>query len=179
MDKTSLRKQLRAARREHVAQLPDAMRGLVFRHPPAPLLSMIGDDAVIGLYRAMPEEAPTTSYAGFFQERGHSIALPRFADRSAPMEFALHSDPYGEADLEEGAFGLRQPLPEADTVAPDVLFVPLIGFTESGERLGQGLTEYSAAECRSILGLREEEQATRLGYAPRAAVVHRDHMVRA
>ena len=48
-----------------------------------------------------------------------------------------------------------------------------------GERLGQGLVEYSAVECRAILGLREEEQAQRLGYSPRAAVVHRDHMVRA
>lgn len=47
-----------------------------------------------------------------------------------------------------------------------------------GERLGQGLVEYSAAECRAILGLRAEEQADKLGYAPRAAVVHRDHMVR-
>ncbi|WP_390550904.1 glutamate 5-kinase [Qipengyuania sp. MTN3-11] len=47
-----------------------------------------------------------------------------------------------------------------------------------GERLGQGLVEYSAAECRAILGLREKEQAAKLGYAPRAAVVHRDHMVR-
>ena len=47
-----------------------------------------------------------------------------------------------------------------------------------GERLGQGLVEYDAAECRAILGLREGEQSAKLGYAPRAAVVHRDHMVR-
>ncbi len=47
-----------------------------------------------------------------------------------------------------------------------------------GERLGQGLVEYGAAECRTIIGLREDEQEARLGYAPRAAVVHRDHMVR-
>lgn len=51
-------------------------------------------------------------------------------------------------------------------------------FGAKGERLGQGLVEYTAAECRAILGLREEEQAERLGYAPRAAIVHRDHMVR-
>ena len=47
-----------------------------------------------------------------------------------------------------------------------------------GERLGQGLVEYSAAECRAILGLSAGEQEVRLGYAPRAAVVHRDHMVK-
>ncbi|MAW90935.1 MAG: glutamate 5-kinase [Altererythrobacter sp.] len=52
-------------------------------------------------------------------------------------------------------------------------------FGAKGERLGQGLVEYTAAECQSILGLREEEQAAKLGYSPRAAVVHRDHMVKA
>ncbi len=46
-----------------------------------------------------------------------------------------------------------------------------------GERLGQGLVEYSAEECRAIVGLKQGEQEARLGYAPRAAVVHRDHMV--
>ena len=46
-----------------------------------------------------------------------------------------------------------------------------------GERLGQGLVEYSAAECRAILGLKEGEQAALLGHSPRAAVIHRNHMV--
>ncbi len=47
-----------------------------------------------------------------------------------------------------------------------------------GERLGQGLVEYTSDECIAILGLREDRQADKLGYAPRAAVIHRDHMVR-
>ncbi|AXK43122.1 glutamate 5-kinase [Erythrobacter aureus] len=49
----------------------------------------------------------------------------------------------------------------------------------NGERLGQGLVEYTSAECSAILGLREEHQSAKLGYAPRAAVIHRDHMVHA
>lgn len=47
-----------------------------------------------------------------------------------------------------------------------------------GDRLAQGLVEYSAAECAAIMGLKQEAQAERLGYAPRAAVIHRDHLVR-
>ncbi|MDZ4306793.1 glutamate 5-kinase [Allopontixanthobacter sp.] len=46
-----------------------------------------------------------------------------------------------------------------------------------GRILAQGLAEYSAAECRAIMGVRESGQAGRLGYAPRPAVIHRDHMV--
>ena len=46
-----------------------------------------------------------------------------------------------------------------------------------GDRLAQGLVEYSAEECRAIMGLKQEQQGERLGYAPRAAVIHRDHLV--
>ncbi len=46
-----------------------------------------------------------------------------------------------------------------------------------GERLAQGLAEYDAAEMQMIAGRRAEDQAERLGYAPRSCVIHRDHMV--
>jgi glutamate 5-kinase len=46
-----------------------------------------------------------------------------------------------------------------------------------GDRLAQGLAEYSAAECRAIAGRSSAEHADLLGYSPRAAVVHRHHMV--
>lgn len=141
-DKNGLRKELRRARRDHAASLSNAMRGLVFRHPPAPLLDLIAPDAVIGLYHTTADEAPTAHYAGFFFDRGHAIALPRFASRNAPMEFARHNDPYGECDLEPGPFGAFQPEAAADTLVPDVLFVPLLGFTPRGERLGQGGGHY-------------------------------------
>lgn len=46
-----------------------------------------------------------------------------------------------------------------------------------GERLAQGLVEYSAAECRAIQGCKPDRQAQMLGYTPRVAVIHRDHLV--
>jgi glutamate 5-kinase len=46
-----------------------------------------------------------------------------------------------------------------------------------GEKLAQGLAEYDVAEMQLIAGKRAEEQAERLGYAPRSCVIHRDHMV--
>src|SRR3546814_19370622 len=45
-----------------------------------------------------------------------------------------------------------------------------------GEVLAQGLNEYDAAEVQAIAGKRESNQAERLGYAPRAAIIHRDHL---
>ncbi len=46
-----------------------------------------------------------------------------------------------------------------------------------GDLLGRGLAGYDADDARAILGLRNEAQAAVLGYAPRAALVHADHLV--
>lgn len=140
--KSELRKALRAARKAHVEGLPDAVRGLLFRHPPAALLAQITPGASIGLYHAATDEAPASHYAGFFHERGHALALPRLASRDAAMDFARHSDPHGESDLLPGPFGMLQPGADADPVVPNVLFVPLVGFTARGGRLGHGGGHY-------------------------------------
>lgn len=46
-----------------------------------------------------------------------------------------------------------------------------------GEPIAQGLAEYDVQEVKAIAGKRAEDQSAQLGYSPRAAVVHRDHMV--
>lgn len=125
-----------------MAALDEATRALLFLRPPSVLLDTIAADAAIGLYAAMPHEVPATGYARFFAERGHTLALPRFAHRAAPMQFARFTDPFGESDLEVGPFGLLQPSGETPEIAPDVLFVPLLGFTAAGERIGQGGGHY-------------------------------------
>lgn len=140
--KSQLRRILRDTRREHAAAQPDAIRALLFNRPPAPLLELIPAGAVIGLYHATTSEAPTAGYARFFQESGHTLALPRFADESSPMHFAAFIDAFEETDLQAGAFGMMQPAPDAQELTPDVLFAPLVGFTERGERLGQGGGHY-------------------------------------
>ncbi len=140
--KSDLRNVLRKARREHVAAQPDSIRALLFHRPPAPLLKRIGPDATVGLYHANEHEAPAHGYAKFFHEAGHTIALPHFADEQSPMAFRQHTDPFGESDLADGPFGLRQPSSDASEVKPDLLFVPLIGFTPEGDRLGQGGGHY-------------------------------------
>lgn len=42
--------------------------------------------------------------------------------------------------------------------------------------LARGLSEYDAGEAVRLLGTRSDEQAALLGYAPRAALVHRNHL---
>ncbi|WP_419827728.1 glutamate 5-kinase [Sphingomonas sp.] len=46
-----------------------------------------------------------------------------------------------------------------------------------GRIVARGLAEYDGEEARRIAGRRSTDLADLLGYAPRAALVHRDHMV--
>ena len=161
-DKADLRTKLRAARREHVQAQPGSIRALLFHRPPAPLLAKIGSDAAIGLYHASDVEAPTSAYAKFFHEAGHAIALPSFLSEDDPMQFRQHVDPYDRSALESGAFGMMQPPVTAPAISPDVLFVPLVGFTADGVRLGQGGGHYdrwlAANPGRMAIGLAWDAQ---------------------
>lgn len=136
--KAELRSKMRKARREHAAALSPQVSALIFNRPPAPIVDLVPEDAVIGLYRADPGEAPTSGYARFFHERGHTIALPWLVNLETPMIFREHTDPYAESDLAKGYFGLMQGAKDAPEVVPQVLFMPLVAFTPSGDRLGQG-----------------------------------------
>jgi 5-formyltetrahydrofolate cyclo-ligase len=141
-DKQDLRRKLRAARREHVAALPDMVRALVFSRPPAAVLDLVPQGATVGLYSATGSEAPSLAYARWFHENGHPLALPWFADRDAPMQFRHWPDPWNDDALEPGPFGMMQPSGSSEVAPPDVLFVPLLGFTVQGDRLGQGGGHY-------------------------------------
>ena len=47
----------------------------------------------------------------------------------------------------------------------------------AGEVLARGLTEYDAGECAALAGHNSRDHADILGYAPRSALIHRDHLV--
>jgi 5-formyltetrahydrofolate cyclo-ligase len=140
--KQQWRRELRAARRAHVAELPATMRALILHRPPAPLVTKIGEAATVGLYHASADEAPTRGYAKWLRENGHRIALPWFQHREAPMRFREWSDPWDDSDLVAGPWRALQPRADAPELTPDLALVPLLGFTADGHRLGQGAGHY-------------------------------------
>ncbi|MCP9223409.1 5-formyltetrahydrofolate cyclo-ligase [Erythrobacter sp. LQ02-29] len=141
-EKARLRIDLRDLQKKAARAVAPSERALIFFRPPNPLLDLIPEGATIGLYHALAHEVPTNRLARWFAEQGHTIALPRFASRDAPMHFAAHSDPFGESDLEAGPFGISQPGLAAEEVVPSVVCVPLLGFTSRGDRIGQGAGHY-------------------------------------
>ncbi|MEZ5737188.1 MAG: 5-formyltetrahydrofolate cyclo-ligase [Novosphingobium sp.] len=140
--KRKLRAKMRVTRREYVADLPDATRALLFLRPPAPIAALAPEDTAVGLYHALPVEAPTRSYAKWFYENGRTIALPRFESRDSPMRFHIWRDPYEDGDLEPGPFNFPQPASDAPEVTPALVLVPLLAFSPACDRLGQGGGHY-------------------------------------
>lgn len=112
-----------------------------------------------------------------------TLFLPQRHDGARKAWLGGRLAPAGELRVDAGcAAALRS---GASLLAPGVVGVSgqfrrgdLVSIVSlKGERLAQGLAEYDAAEVQAIAGRRAEEQAERLGYAPRAAVIHRDHLV--
>lgn len=72
----------------------------------------------------------------------------------------------GRSLLAAGATGISGAFARGDVVAiegPD-------------GAIARGLAEYDAAEMQRLLGRRSDEHEALLGYAPRAALIHRNHM---
>ena len=74
----------------------------------------------------------------------------------------------GASLLAAGVTGVR-----GDFARGDVLDIA----GPDGRVVARGLSEYPAGDASAIIGLGREAQAAALGYAPRSALVHRDHMV--
>lgn len=140
--KTALRRAYRRARAEHVAGLPDGLRALMLNRPPAPVASLVPADAAVGLYYPFGAEAPTTGWARWFAENGRRVALPWFAERDGAMAFRSWTNPWDEAQLVPGPWRALQPADDEMLLVPDFIVVPLLAFTASGQRLGQGGGHY-------------------------------------
>ncbi len=152
-DKSALRTRLRATRTAAVAAMPAATRALLFKRPPASLAAQIAPGTIVGLYHPIADEAHTSGYADWFFENGYTLALPWFAKRGAAMEFRKWENPHDPAALVAGPLKIMQPRADAAPVTPGAVFVPLLGFTARGDRLGQGAGHYDtwlAAHTRTL-----------------------------
>jgi len=65
------------------------------------------------------------------------------------------------APLAAGVWGIREPMPDAAEVAPDILIVPLLAFDRRGFRLGYGAGYYDM----TITALRAQKPVTAVGIA--------------
>jgi 5-formyltetrahydrofolate cyclo-ligase len=89
---------------------------------------------------------------------GASLALPAISGRGKPL--IMRAWAFGEP-LNSGQWGIREPLPGARAVEPDILIVPLAAFDRVGHRIGYGAGYYDM----TINALREKKPVVAIGIA--------------
>jgi 5-formyltetrahydrofolate cyclo-ligase len=68
-------------------------------------------------------------------DAGARLALPVTGQRGQPL--VMRAWRWGEP-LASGVWSIREPMPQAELLEPDILLVPLIAFDRAGARLGYG-----------------------------------------
>jgi 5-formyltetrahydrofolate cyclo-ligase len=89
-------------------------------------------------------------------DAGARLALPAIAGRGLPL--IMRAWKFG-APLAEGQWGIREPMPDAPEVAPDILIVPLAAFDRAGHRIGYGAGYYDM----TINALRAQKKVITIG----------------
>ena len=91
-------------------------------------------------------------------DAGAKLALPAIAGRGKPL--IMRAWNFGDP-MKSGQWGIREPVPEAPEVAPDILIVPLAVFDRTGHRIGYGAGYYDM----TINALRAKKKVTAIGIA--------------
>jgi 5-formyltetrahydrofolate cyclo-ligase len=89
---------------------------------------------------------------------GAQLALPCIVGRGRPL--IMRAWKFGDA-FKAGQWGIREPVPEAPEVAPDILIVPLACFDRAGQRIGFGAGYYDM----TIHALRQKKKIVAIGIA--------------
>ena len=136
-----------------------------------------------GMALAIIDGRPERPIAAALGEGSGTVFLPRprktarkaWLGGRLRMRGFLHVDAGAAAALAQGASLLAAGVVrvEGQFVRGDVIAV--VG--PEGDELARGLCEYDAAECAALAGHHSRDHAAILGYAPRAALIHRDHLV--
>lgn len=137
--KSTLRLKSRAARRAITPEIRESASEAAAASILA-LPEMNGVRAVAA-YGAMPEEIDVGPLIEALWNAGIRVALPRVVDK---MTVTLHWHERNRT-LCVGAFGLREPCPDAPLASPDeidLFVVPGVAFDEGCNRLGMGAGYY-------------------------------------
>ncbi len=113
---------------------------------------------IVAGFSAMKTEINPVPLMKKFAQAGAQLALPCIAGRGKPL--IMRAWNFGEA-FKAGQWGIREPLPDAAEVRPDILIVPLACFDRAGHRIGYGAGYYDM----TIAALRAQKKITCIGIA--------------
>jgi 5-formyltetrahydrofolate cyclo-ligase len=125
-----------------------AERGLGF--------SGFGPHAIVSGFCAIGDELDPLPLLAGLSAAGHKVCLPVMQGKGVRLLFRewKHGDP-----MKAITWGIREPLPSAPPLEPDVLLVPLLAFDPRGYRLGYGGGFYD----RTLADLRAHKAVIAIG----------------
>ncbi|MFL6863601.1 MAG: 5-formyltetrahydrofolate cyclo-ligase [Allosphingosinicella sp.] len=136
--KAELRQAALAARRDYARSLEPALRAELEARLADLVLPRLAGARVIAGYHPMRDEIGPQAILGRLGE-GQRAALPWFLDRDSRMIWR-------EAPaLKPSPWGMLQPSPHAEALAPDTVLVPLVLADRRGTRIGHGKGHYDRA----------------------------------
>lgn len=113
---------------------------------------------IVSAFMPMKSEINPLPLMRKLADQGAQLALPAIAGRGKPL--IMRAWNFGDA-FKAGQWGIREPMPEAPEVAPDILIVPLACFDRAGHRIGYGAGYYDM----TIHALRAKKRLTAIGMA--------------
>jgi 5-formyltetrahydrofolate cyclo-ligase len=113
---------------------------------------------IVSVFFPLRDEPDTLPLLAALAEAGFTTLLPVTMSRNAPLLFRAWrpGDP-----TKPGAMRIPEPLDDAPTLDPDLLFVPLACFDRRGHRIGYGAGHYD----RTLTALRAKGRAVAIGVA--------------
>ncbi len=112
----------------------------------------------VSAYASIGDEIATGPLLAALDDAGFVVGLPITGKIGTPLTFRRWTP---DTKMVPGRMSIPEPPPEAETVEPDVLFVPLAAYDRRGHRIGYGAGFYD----RTLAALRAKKQIVAIGVA--------------
>ena len=99
-----------------------------------PLIEEI-ENEYIGTYISFRDELDTKKLNQYLLERELNLALPAIDFQTKEINFFMYKK---NTELIENKFSILEPENKVEVIFPKIIFIPLLGYTKSGFRLGYG-----------------------------------------
>ena len=99
-----------------------------------PLIEEI-ENEYIGTYISFRDELDTKKLNQYLLERELNLALPVIDFKTKEINFFIYQK---DTELIKNKFSILEPKNKGEVIFPKIIFIPLLGYSKSGFRLGYG-----------------------------------------